>query len=100
MNKIDIDKVAELAKIKLNDDQKIKFTSQLEGILGLFKEINKVNTDEVEETSQITGLYNVATPDSVTSDDESCGVGQDNILRNTPKKKDNLIAVPKVIGDN
>lgn len=99
MKKIDINKVAQLAKINLKNDQKKRFTSQLEGILDLFEKINKVNTEQVEETSQVTGLYNVATSDAVISEDNLCS-SRSQILRNTPRKEGNLIVVPKVIGDN
>lgn len=55
----DVIKVAKLAKLDLKPIEIEKFRSQLAEILDYFKILDKVTTDRVEPTSQVTGLSNV-----------------------------------------
>ena len=45
---IDIDYVANLARIDLSDDEKAKLGSQLDDILGYFDKLNSVDVDGVQ----------------------------------------------------
>lgn len=63
--KIDISHTANLANLKLTDEEKTRFDSQLSSILTYIEKLNEVNTDNVAETSQVTGLENVLREDTV-----------------------------------
>lgn len=63
--KDDVLKIAKLSKIRLTDAELEKFTTQLGSILDFFAQLQEVNTDNVEETSQVTGLTNVIEDDTI-----------------------------------
>ena len=51
-------KIAKLARIALSDDEVEKFRTELSTILDYVEKLNEVDTEGVEETSQVTGLEN------------------------------------------
>jgi aspartyl-tRNA(Asn)/glutamyl-tRNA(Gln) amidotransferase subunit C len=57
--------IADLARIKLNDKEALKYAKQLSGVLDYMDILNEVNIDGVAETSQLTGLMNVMEEDEV-----------------------------------
>lgn len=61
--KIDVKKVAKLANLPLSDDETKKFESQLEETLEYIKNLEEVDTEGIEPTSQVTGLENVTRED-------------------------------------
>jgi aspartyl-tRNA(Asn)/glutamyl-tRNA(Gln) amidotransferase subunit C len=93
IKKDDALQVAKLARLQLTDIQIDKFSRQLNGVFDLFEKIDKVKLEGVAETSQVTGLENVLRDDKVVLDKSQ------DILRNVPYHKENLIIVPKVIAE-
>ncbi len=61
--KIDIKYIAKLAKLSLTSEEEGRFEKQLEETLARISQLNEVNTDHVEITSQVTGLENVMDED-------------------------------------
>ena len=59
--------VAKLARIKLKDSEVKQFSGQLSDVLGYMDILKEVNTEGVEETSQVTGLKNVLGADEVVA---------------------------------
>ncbi|MFA7685272.1 MAG: Asp-tRNA(Asn)/Glu-tRNA(Gln) amidotransferase subunit GatC [Candidatus Gracilibacteria bacterium] len=57
--------VAKLARIALTDAEVKKFTPQLSGVLEYMEILNEVDTKNVPETSQVTGLRDVFGDDEV-----------------------------------
>ncbi|MDA1060948.1 MAG: Asp-tRNA(Asn)/Glu-tRNA(Gln) amidotransferase subunit GatC [bacterium] len=57
--------VAKLARIKITDEEAKKFAGQLSKVLGYIKILEEVDTENVSETSQVTGLENVFEEDEV-----------------------------------
>ena len=57
--------VAKLARIKLSDEEVKKFGPQLSKVLDYMDILNEVETENVPETSQVTGLSNVMEKDEV-----------------------------------
>ncbi|MDP3954887.1 MAG: Asp-tRNA(Asn)/Glu-tRNA(Gln) amidotransferase subunit GatC [bacterium] len=55
--------VAKLAKLTLTDEEVGKFQQQLSNVLEYVEVLGKVNTDEVEPTSQVTGIQNAVRED-------------------------------------
>lgn len=63
--KFDISHVAKLANLPLSEEEKKKFSVQLEETVEYVEGLNEVNTESVELTSQVTGLENVTREDKV-----------------------------------
>lgn len=61
--KINISHVAKLANLPLTDQEKTKFEAQLSSVLDYIARLNEVDTSNIEETSQVTGLENVLRED-------------------------------------
>ena len=57
--------IAKLARLGLTEAEVEKFAPQLSGILDYFTVLQEVNTDNVEGTSQVTGLQSVTRKDEV-----------------------------------
>jgi len=55
--------IAKLARIKLSDKEVEKFSGQLSSVFEYMEILEEVDTEGVEETSQVTGLENVAEKD-------------------------------------
>lgn len=61
----DVKHVARLANLPLSDAAIPKFQTQLESILEFVKTVQTVDTEGVEETTQVTGLENIWREDKV-----------------------------------
>ena len=62
--KINVKKIAKLANLKLNDKELANFEDQLSSIIKYIENLQKLETEKIEETSQITGLENVTREDT------------------------------------
>lgn len=93
LSKDDVLKVAKLARFELTETEVEKFQQQLSGVLGYIEQLQKVNTDDVVETAQVTGLENVA------RSDEHQGCPEDEreaTLAQAPQRAGNLVRVTSV----
>ncbi len=85
--------IAKLAKIKLTDAEVEKFTGQLGNILDFFAQLQEVNTDDVAETAQVTGLENVTRPDEIEITENL-----DAYLEESPHEiEDHSVKIPKIM---
>ncbi|MCK4224459.1 MAG: Asp-tRNA(Asn)/Glu-tRNA(Gln) amidotransferase subunit GatC [candidate division Zixibacteria bacterium] len=89
----DVEYVANLSKLELSPQEKIRFQSELDSIIKYIDQLNELNTDNVPITSHVVPLENVFREDRVLP-----SLPQDKALSNAPKKKDGIFKVPKVIG--
>ena len=88
----DVDYVAKLARLALSDDEKGKYTEQLDKILGHMDELNRVDTSNVAPVFQAVEMKNVL------REDESLDSGlADDIIANAPDREDRFFKVKKVI---
>lgn len=58
IGKKDVEYVAELAKLELTKEQKDLFLKQLNDILSYFKQLNELDTEQIEPTSHILDSCN------------------------------------------
>jgi len=91
----DVEHIAKLSKLKLNDIEKEKFANQLSGVIEYVEQLNEVNTEGVEPTSQSTGLENVFREDEVIDN----RVSYEEIERNAPVFDDGSFIVPGVFNN-
>lgn len=96
MSSISVDEVhriAGLAKIAVTDAEAKKLAKELGDILGYVRQLESVDTAGLEPTYQVTGLTNVTRKDELID----YGTNRDDLLKNTPRKRDGQIEVPKVL---
>lgn len=60
---INIAHVAKLANLQISSDEEQKFEMQLSTVLDYIARLNEIDTTNVEETSQVTGLENITRKD-------------------------------------
>ena len=93
-NKSNIQHIALLSNLNLTDQEFEKFTPQLSKIVEFIGMLSEVNTDNVEPTTQITGLKNVLRKDKI---DVSKIMTANDALSGTDKVHNDLIMVPVVL---
>lgn len=91
---IDIDYVANLARLALTPEEKEKFGRQLRDVLTYVEKLNEVDISGVEPTAHAFEIVNV-----LQDDVPSAPLPVSDALRNAPASRDNMIVVPKVIED-
>lgn len=91
ISKQDVEHVANLARIKLTEAEKSKYTQELSRILAYVDELNEVDTTGIEPISQISHLKNIARPDEITNLQD-----RENLLQNALAQEKGFIKVKKV----
>tara|TARA_B100001123_G_C14764547_1_gene810124 strand:+ start:365 stop:652 length:288 start_codon:yes stop_codon:yes gene_type:complete len=85
-------KVANLARIKIQEADEETLKSELNNILGWIEELQKVNTNDVEP------MLSVFNESMYMRDDKSeSKYSNESILENAPEKKSGFFVVPKVV---
>lgn len=87
----DIDHVAQLSRLELTTEEKLKFSKELEAILNYIDELNSANTEDIEPISQISGLSNIARIDKIANKNDRA-----KMLENAPEQQDGFIKVKQV----
>ncbi len=88
----DVEHVAKLARLELQDDEKEKFAEQLDAILQYIQKLDELNTDDVEPTSHVLPLVNV-----MREDEPRPSLPIDKVLLNAPDHEDGHFKVPAVL---
>ena len=91
ISKKEVEKIAKLARLELSDKEVDTYAQQLSAILGYVDQLQEVDTENVEITSQVTGLSNIMREDVVESFDNS-----EELVKMAPENQDNLIKVKAV----
>ena len=89
---IDIDYVANLARIALSDEERSLFSKQLEEILEYIEQLKRVDVQGVEPTAHAFPVTNVWREDVVRP-----GLTQAEAIGNAPEARDGMFVVPKVV---
>lgn len=90
---IDIDYVANLARLDMSADEKAKLGSQLNDILGYFEKLNAVDVDGVEPMAHARPVFNVWRE----GDEPSATYDPEVLTQMAPEQRDNQVVVPKVV---
>ncbi len=90
----EVEHIAELARIELTKEEREKFSDELSDVLGYVKQLQEVDTKNIEPVSQVTGLVNVVRED-IAED-----FGEDSkkiMIENFPEEKGGCIKVRQVM---
>lgn len=92
ISRTEVEHVARLARLALQEDELETMTGQMDAILGYVEKLNELNTDGIEPTAHAVPMENAFRADTVT---ESIGI--ERALQNAPERDGSCFKVPKVI---
>ena len=84
--------IANLADIKIKDEEIDKYLNNLQDILNYTELLNSMNLDELDETIGANDSSNVFRKDEIAQFDNKEG-----IMENAPEKERNMFKIPKVL---
>jgi len=87
-----VEHVANLARLRFDEEEKKRLAEQLGSILEYIDQLNKLDTTDVEPTSHAIPVKNVVREDVVKT-----SFTQDEALANAPSPVEGLFEVPKII---
>ena len=87
-------KLARLARLELSDKDIDKFQTEISDILSYIEILNKVDTDDLKPTYQVTNIVNSSRDDEIID----YGIERDDLLKNVPRLEGEYIKVNRMIG--
>lgn len=106
ITKKEVEKIAELARLGISEEEKEKFAEDLSSVIGYFQKLSEVNVEKVEPMtgplrysfSEASGttLENVVRKDDETKDIATDEVKAD-ILNAAPDKEKGYFKVPSIL---
>jgi aspartyl-tRNA(Asn)/glutamyl-tRNA(Gln) amidotransferase subunit C len=94
ISRADIEKVALLARLQLNEDEIAKMTTELAQIVGYVDQLSEVNTDGIEPMAHAIEIKNVFRDDAIAT-----SLPREEALANAPHHDDRGYLVPAVLGE-
>lgn len=88
----DVEHVAALARLELEDEEKARITDQLNAVLAYVEKMNELDTDGVEPTTHVLKPVNVLREDEVRP-----SWPLESVLKNAPDEEDGQFRVPAVL---
>ena len=92
ITKKDVEYVANLSRLELNDADKDGFVSNLQEILSYIDKLNELDTSDVEPTAHVLPLKNVKRNDEIKP-----SLSNEAALKSAPETSDGFFLVPPVI---
>lgn len=96
LTKKEVEKIAELARLGISEEEKEKFAKDLSLVLGYVNKLSEVNVEKVEPMTGGTNLESV-----VRKDDDSKDIANDemkaDILNAAPDKENGYFKVPSIL---
>jgi aspartyl-tRNA(Asn)/glutamyl-tRNA(Gln) amidotransferase subunit C len=92
----DVQKIATLANIPLTDSQLATLTTAFDQTIEVVDQLQKLDSTNVEPTSQVTGLENVFREDIV---DEKRMFTQEQALSNAPRTANGFFVVDAIFNE-
>jgi aspartyl-tRNA(Asn)/glutamyl-tRNA(Gln) amidotransferase subunit C len=89
----DVLRVANLARLSLEQNEIAELTSKLGSVVGLIEQLSEANTDQVEPMVHAFELQNVLASDIV-----SPSLSRELALQNAPSSDQECFRVPAVLG--
>lgn len=88
----DINKIAHLARLHIEDDKVDKISNDITNILSLVDQLQSANTDDIAPMAHPMDAVQVLRPDEVTETNK-----REKLQSVAPNTEDGLFLVPKVI---
>jgi aspartyl-tRNA(Asn)/glutamyl-tRNA(Gln) amidotransferase subunit C len=85
-------RMARLARIKVSDEEAVTLMAELSAILDWMRQLDEVDTNNVEPMTRVVGMSLKMRNDEVTD-----GEIRDAIMQNVPMHEKHFFVVPKVV---
>jgi len=86
-----VEHVAKLARLELQEDEKDKLVEQFSNILEYFNQLSEVDTDGIEPMAHAIPIVNV-----MREDKSETVITRDEIMKNAPLEEEGFFKVPKI----
>jgi aspartyl-tRNA(Asn)/glutamyl-tRNA(Gln) amidotransferase subunit C len=87
-----IDKLAHLARLKFNEEEKQGIRTDLQRMITFVEKLNELDLDKVEPLLHLSGEVNVLREDEIKG-----SISRQEALKNAPAHDEKFFKVPKVI---
>ncbi|MGM0602205.1 MAG: Asp-tRNA(Asn)/Glu-tRNA(Gln) amidotransferase subunit GatC [Bacillota bacterium] len=94
IDKKEVEHAAGLAQLKLDEEEKEKYTEQIGEILNYVDKLNELDTEGVVPTAYTVPMKNVLREDKVEK-----SLPREKSLANAPDQKDGQFRTPKIMSD-
>lgn len=88
----DVEHVAKLARLDLSNEEKERYTEQLNAILKYAEKLNELNTDDVTPTTHVLPIRNV-----MREDEARPSLPIEKVMANAPEEEEGQFRVPAVL---
>lgn len=96
LTKKDVEQVARLAKLPLSDKEIETYLRELDQVLNHIEELNEIDSESSEPTSQTTGLTNVYRADELSSQPS---LSSEEALSGTEKTHNGYFKVKAILSE-
>lgn len=87
-----VEHVANLARLNLTEEEKIKFTKEMKEIIGFANKLNELDTKGIEPSAHVIPMNNVFREDKVEP-----SYDREKIISNAPTSENGCFKVPKIV---
>ncbi|MBA3926868.1 Asp-tRNA(Asn)/Glu-tRNA(Gln) amidotransferase subunit GatC [Listeria rustica] len=94
ISKETVERVANLARLEVSDQEAENFAKQLGNIIHMVEKLDELDTANVEPTSHAIEVSNV-----LREDKSIAGLPREEVLKNAPDKQDGMFKVPTIMED-
>ena len=88
----EVEHVAVLARLALNETELDQVTDQMNQMLGYVEKLNELNTDGIVPTAHAVPVENAFRDDTIRP-----SIGTEKALQNAPESANNCFRVPKIL---
>ena len=88
----EVRKVANLARLEITEAEEVEFTTQLNSILEYFERLSELDTTDVPPTTRAIETSNITRPDKLTPFPD-----KESLLTAAPEQQEDFFRVPKIM---
>ncbi|MEL6582158.1 MAG: Asp-tRNA(Asn)/Glu-tRNA(Gln) amidotransferase subunit GatC [Cyanobacteria bacterium J06607_15] len=91
----EVKKVANLARLNITESEEVEFTTQLNSILEYFDQLSELDTTDVKPTTRAIETSNITRQDRITPFPD-----KEELLKAAPEQQGDFFRVPKIISSD
>jgi len=96
MNKEEIKKIADLARLEINEEESEKLAGEIDSILGYVDQIKNAEISDDSSRIESAGVRNVMVEDG---EPHAKGINTESLINEVPDSQDNLVKVKKILNN-